>query len=69
MGDDERDLQLFEPRDQGCQVTERRGVCPVRVIDHSPARRACCGEVRAQPVEAVEDREGRSRRPWKGVPL
>ena len=54
--DDERDVQLFEPREQECQVTERRGVCPVRVVDDQ-AERACCGEVRAQPVEAVEDRE------------
>ena len=53
---DERDVQLLEPRQQERQVTERRGVRPVRVVDEQ-AERLDGGKVRAQPVEAVEDRE------------
>ena len=53
---DERDVQLFEPREQKGQVAQRGGVCPVRVVDDD-AERAGGGQVRAQPVEAVQDRE------------
>jgi len=54
--DDERDVQLFKPREQERQVPHRRGVCPVRIVDRQEER-ARRGEVRAQPVEAVEDRK------------
>ena len=54
--DDERGVQLFEAREQKGQVPEGRGVCPVRVVDDQ-AEWAYGGEVRAQPVEAVQDRE------------
>jgi len=54
--DDERDVQFFEPREQEGQVTKGCCVRPVRIVDDH-AERAVCGEVRAQPVEAVEDRE------------
>ena len=51
-------VELFEPRSAETRDTERRRVGPVRVVDDD-ADRACGGEVRAQPVEAVEDRERR----------
>jgi hypothetical protein len=54
--DYERDVQLFEPSEQERQVPHGRGVCPVRIVDHQEER-ARRGEVRAQPVEAVEDRK------------
>ena len=54
--DDERGVQLFETREQEGQVTQGRGVCPVRVVDDQ-AERTGGGQVRAQPVEAVQDRE------------
>ena len=53
---DERGVQLFEAREQEGQVAQGRGVCPVRVVDDQ-AERTRGGQVRAQPVEAVEDRE------------
>ena len=53
---DERGVQLFEAREQEGQVTQGRGVGPVRVVDDH-AKRTRSGQVRAQPVEAVEDRE------------
>ena len=36
--DDERGVQLFEPRKQEGQVTEGCGVCPVRVVDDQAER-------------------------------
>ena len=53
---DERRVQLIEAREQEGQVTQGRGVCPVRVVDDH-AKRTHSGQVRAQPVETVEDRE------------
>ena len=70
---DERDVQLFEAREQEGQVAQGRGVCPVRVVDDQ-AERTGGGQVRAQPVEAVEDRERgidaptRAGRPQAGAP-
>ena len=54
---DERHIQFFEPREEEGQVTERGSVCPVRVVDDQ-AERPDGSEVRAEPIEAVEDREG-----------
>ena len=61
----ERDVELFEPRQEKGEIAKRRRVGPVRVVDDD-AERACGGEVRAQPVEAVEDCERRvaGRRLW-----
>jgi hypothetical protein len=53
---DECGIQLFEAREQKGQVPEGSSVCQVRVVDHQ-AERARGGKVRAQPVEAVQDRE------------
>ena len=53
---DERHVKFFEPRQQERQVTEGRGVCPMRVVDEE-AKRLDGGQVRAEPVKAVEDRE------------
>ena len=53
---DERDVQLFEARQQEGQVAQRRSVRPVRIVDDH-AERARRSEIRAQPVEAVQDRE------------
>ena len=56
--DDQRDVELLEPREQEREVAERRSVGPVRVVDDE-AERALGREVGAQPVEAVQDRERR----------
>ena len=57
-GQDECNVQLFESRQQEGQVAQRGSICPMRVVDDD-AKRIRGGEVRTQPVEAVEDREGR----------
>ena len=54
----ERDVQLFEPRQEKGEIAKRRRVGPVRVVDDD-AEGTRGGEVRAQPVEAVEDCERR----------
>jgi hypothetical protein len=53
---DERGVQLFEAREQKGQVTQRRSVRPVRVVDDQ-AEWMRPGQIRTQPIEAVEDRE------------
>ncbi len=53
---DERGVQLFEAREQEGQVTQGRGVCPVGVVDDQ-TEWTDGGQIRAQPVEAVENRE------------
>ena len=63
-GDQQGDLQLLQAGEQIGKEAQRRGVGPVRVVDaeHDQLVR---GEVRAQPVEAVQDGErrvGRRRR-------
>ena len=55
-GDDERDGQFVEACQNEGQEAERRGVGPMRVI-HDDAQRRRGGEIRAQPVETVQDRE------------
>jgi hypothetical protein len=63
----EHGVQFFEARKQEGQVAEGRGVRPVHVVDHQ-AERADGGQVRAQPVEAVEDGErGIDARRGRGV--
>ena len=57
-GHDERDAQFLQAREQEGQVAQGRGVGPVRVVDDQ-AERPGRGEIRAQPIEAVEDRERR----------
>ena len=67
-GDDERDLQLFEPREQEGQVTERCGVCPVRIVDDQAER----AQRRRGSRTASRGRGGsrrKDRRPGKGDPL
>ena len=53
---DERDVELLETRQEKRQEAERGGVGPVCVVDDEAQRRRG-GEVRAQPVETVQDRE------------
>ncbi len=55
-GDDERDVELLEPRQQEGEVAQRRPVRPVRVVDDETERPLGC-EIGAQPVEPVQDRE------------
>ena len=57
-GHDERERQLLQARQQEGQEAQRRRVGPVRVVD-GEHERAVAGEVRAQPVEAVQDGERR----------
>ena len=65
---DERNVKLFDPREQKGQVTKRGGVYPVCVV-YDDTERACGGQVRAQPVEAVEDCErGIDTRRVRAVP-
>jgi hypothetical protein len=52
----DRDVQLFETGEQKGEVAQRGSVCPVRVVDDQ-AKRAHGGQIRAQPIEAVEDGE------------
>ena len=54
--DHERDVQLLETREQEGQKAQGRCVRPVRVVD-GHAQRVAAGEVRGQPVEAVQDGE------------
>ena len=56
--DDERDVELFEPGEQEREVAERRRVGPVRIVDDQ-AQRTVGRQVRAQPVQAVQDRKRR----------
>jgi hypothetical protein len=72
--DDERDVQLLEARQQEGEIAQRGRVRPVRVVDDE-TNRTRGGQVGAQPVQAVDDRErridsgavqlGASRRPGK----
>ena len=55
-GHDEREWQILKPRHQEGQEAQRRRVGPVRVVDGDQQRRRG-GEVRAQPVQAVQHRE------------
>ena len=54
--DDKRDVQFLEAREEESQVTQGRGVCPVHVVDDQ-AEGTLGGQIRAQPVEPVQDRE------------
>jgi hypothetical protein len=56
-GDDQRDRQLVQAREQEGKEAQRGGVGPVRVVQRQDER-AARGEVRAQPVEAVQHGEG-----------
>ena len=58
---DNRDRQLLEPSPKVVQKAQRRLVSPVRVVDAEQQRRAP-PQVRAQPVEPVQDPERRVRR-------
>ena len=55
---DQGDRELVEPRHQEAEEPQRRRVRPVRVV-HQDAEGAAAGQVGAEPVEAVEDRERR----------
>ena len=57
-GHDEGERQLLQARQQEGQEAQGRRVGPVRVVD-GEHQRAVAREVRAQPVEAVQDRERR----------
>ena len=64
---DERDVQLFEPREQEGQVTQGRGVCPVRVVDDQAER------TRRRPGSRTASRgrggsRRRDRRPTRAEP-
>jgi len=57
-GGDDRDRQFLQPPPQVVQKAQRGLVSPVDVVD-AQQQRAALGEVRAQPVEPVQDRERR----------
>ncbi len=59
-GDDERDAAAPRSACAGsCRNRSELGVGPVGVVDDAGSSGAAAGEVRGQPVEAVEDREQR----------
>jgi hypothetical protein len=63
-GDEQRDLQLLQAREEVGEEAQRGRVGPVGIVD-AEHDEPVGGEVRAQPVEAVQDRErrvGRRRR-------
>ena len=57
-GDEQRDPQLLQARHQEGEEAQRGSVGPVGVVDAEHDRLGG-GQVGAQPVEAVQDREGR----------
>ena len=67
-GDEQRDPQLLQARHEEGEEAQRGRVGPVRVVDaeHDELTR---GQVRAQPVEAVQDREGRVGRRGRRLAL
>ena len=56
--DEDEDRQLLQAPDEEGQELQRRLVGPVRVVD-GDEQRAAAGDVRGQPVEAVQARERR----------
>ena len=56
--DDERGIELFEPGEKEREVAERRRVGPMCIVDDE-AQRTVGRQVRAQPVQAVQDRKRR----------
>ena len=66
QGEHEREGELVQARAQEGEEAQRRGVGPVGVVDEQQ-QRALRGQVRAEPVEAVEHGEARVRSGRRGT--